>query len=54
MEAMKYGVLVITMPVQLDQPLNTRLLEEIGIKILFHFYQMSLNIFSFIFLLVIL
>ena len=33
MESMKYGVPVIALPFQYDQPLNARLLEEIGVAI---------------------
>ncbi|GAA0160679.1 glycosyltransferase [Lithospermum erythrorhizon] len=33
MESMKYGVPIIAMPMHLDQPINSRLVEEVGIGI---------------------
>ncbi|CAN0920273.1 UDP-glucosyltransferase 29 [Linum grandiflorum] len=33
MESMWYGVPIVAMPMQLDQPLNARLLEEIGVGV---------------------
>ncbi|GAA0172483.1 glycosyltransferase [Lithospermum erythrorhizon] len=33
MESMKYGIPLITLPMQIDQPINSRLVEEVGIGI---------------------
>ncbi|KAJ8545862.1 hypothetical protein K7X08_018445 [Anisodus acutangulus] len=33
MESMKYGVPIITMPMHIDQPINSRLVEDVGIAV---------------------